>query len=152
MGLTALLVAGIAGLTASAVGSGVAAAGSIQQGQAAADAAKTQAQIALDEGRLEESRIRRASRRELAAQENAFRRSGIALEGSPLDLLAQNAGEMERNAVNVRRGTSNQVALLRTRADMAREAGRLGAASNALQGIANVGTGAASLGFAAGLA
>lgn len=124
-------------------------AGGIAQGRAAeaqagaqAQAALYNAQIAQAEGDAEASRIRRAGRRELSRQRTILGASDVRAEGSPLEVLAQNAYEIERDAVNAQIAGRNTANLDRAQAASAKRAGRISSASALLGGaIQGVGTG-----------
>lgn len=80
----------------------------IKQGQAA-----TKKQQALDQKRtdIEVDNIRRRADRIRSAQRVAFAKSGVKMEGTPLEVLAQSARDAERDIANVRAGGAlvNQV-------------------------------------------
>jgi hypothetical protein len=97
------------GGAAAAVGLVAGLGGSLLQAKSAFDAGDAQyqagmlnASYALQEGYAEEARRRREARRELAQERVTFAKAGVALEGSPLELLAQNAMELEREALDAR--------------------------------------------------
>lgn len=109
------------------------------QAEAAADAAKFRARQTEVAGKLEEKRLRRLNRRRLESSRARFLAfGGLRLEGSPLDALATAASEFERDAINVRRAAGQTSALERFRAQSAARAGKIGAASVALQGTVQV--------------
>ncbi len=72
--------------------------------------------VATREAAREEARVRRGSRRKLASQRVKFAKSGVRLEGSPLQVLTDNAAEFEVDAMNVRIDGHNQGLLERQRA------------------------------------
>lgn len=95
------------------------------------------------EALAESSRRRRLARRELSSQRVAFAKAGVRLEGTPLELLAQNAAEFELDAVNVeiagrqsarldRLRAANIQIVAKTRAGAALLSGFTGAAGSAL--------------------
>lgn len=128
--------------------------GSIGQGilqkkaiEADADAAEAaalfNAAVAEREGFAESARRRRLARRELSSQRVAFAKAGVRLEGTPLEVLAQNAAEFELDAVNVeiaarqtamldRARAANIQTIAKTRAGAALLSGFAGGAGSAL--------------------
>ena len=116
-----------------------------KQAQAQENFMKEQAQAREDAAEREEERVRRRNRRELASQENAFRGSGIAFEGSPLDALALNAAEFEREAIAIRHTGRVEAGTLRTGAKRLRAAGRIGAATATHSSLLGAGGRAASV-------
>jgi hypothetical protein len=105
-----------------------------QQAGAQAAAARHNAALAREQGAAEATRIRRAGRRELARQRLRVGASGVRLEGSPLELLAQNAFEIEREAVAAEIAGRNTARLDEMQARSAKRAGRTGAATALLSG------------------
>lgn len=132
---------------------GVSAIGSIHQGQSQAAAARFNAQVSEQNAQIvrqqaaeEESRARREGRRLLGRQRAAIGASGIQVEGSPLDVLADTAAELELDALTVRHrgllealGLTQQASLDRARARSARTAGFIGAGASLLSGAAEFG-------------
>lgn len=132
----------IAGMVLGAVGS-------IQQGNAAADAANFNAQVAnqnsalaLQRGEESAARVRRDNLRHQGAQKAAIGGSGLKLTGTVLDVLSDSAIEGElmaldakNAAVNEARGLRAQAGLSRSKAESARSAGFLGAGSALLSGV-----------------
>lgn len=114
-----------------------------QQAGAQAGAARYNAGLARAEGSAEAARIRRAGRRELGRQRTLLGASGVRAEGSPLELLAQNAFEIERDAVNAEIAGRNTARLDEAQARSAKRAGRAGAGtallSGAIQGASALG-------------
>jgi hypothetical protein len=87
-----------------AVGSAVAggylnSVGARAQGRAIKAAAGYDSQQALYESRERASRLRTVGRREIGRQRAVLGASGIRVAGSPLELIAQNAAELERQAM-----------------------------------------------------
>lgn len=126
---------------------GVSAASTIAQGaneaKAAAEAAEAQIKAAefneeliREDEQAEKSRLRRIQRRRMGAERAAIGASGFRAEGSPLELMLDNAAEMELDILNVGRTAQSQVYLERTRARTAAKAGKRAA------GAALLGTGA----------
>jgi hypothetical protein len=113
-----------------------------QDAAAIKDAAEFNARQALQAGAEEEARRRRLARRTLSSQRVAFAKAGVVLEGSPLELLAQNAAELERDAVNEGIAARQTAALERFRGESAEEVARRRGGASLLSGL----TRAASLG------
>lgn len=105
-----------------------------QQARAEGAAASFNAKQSREQGAAEAARIRRAGRRELARQRLRVGASGVRLEGSPLELIAANAAEVEREAMNAQIAGANNAALDEARGKNAKRAGRVGAASALLSG------------------
>lgn len=105
-----------------------------QQGSAAAQAARYNAALAREESSAEAGRLRRAGRRELGRQRAAIGASGVQAEGSPLELLAQNAYEIEREAAQTELAGRRTARLDLAQARSAERAGRMGAGTARLSG------------------
>ena len=128
---------------ASSIGQGVLAAKAAkQQAQAISDAAEYNAVRAEQEGQAKQSRLRRQARRKLSSQRVKFAKAGVRIEGSPLDLLAQNAAEFELDALDARIAATNTSVLENKRAHEARKAGKTAVGAALLKGLAG-GAGAA---------
>lgn len=97
--------------------------GARQTGDAIADAARYNAELARREGTIEEARIRRFARRELSARRVRVAASGLQLEGSPSEQIAFAASEFERDAVNARISAESTAALEESRARNAEQIG-----------------------------
>jgi hypothetical protein len=104
------------------------------EAEAVADAAEYNAALAIQEGAREAARRRRLARRELASQRVAFARAGVTLEGSPLELLAQNAAELEMDALNVELDARRTANLERMRAKSIRDVSRTARGAALLSG------------------
>jgi hypothetical protein len=105
-----------------------------QQGQAIADAALYNARLAQMEGAAEMARRRKAAGKQVGAYVAQMGKSGVRLEGSPLEFLVQNAEELERDALNAMVAARNTAALDRARARSAKKAGERGAGTELLMG------------------
>lgn len=147
-------------LVGSLVSGVVSAIGAIQQANAAADAADYEAAVKernrraiLAQTDTETEDKRRDNRRQIAAIRTAYGASGLALEGSPLDVLEDTMIEQETEVERVRysgkmkaMGYGEEATLARMRADSARSAGAIGAASAIIGGV----SGAAKIGMSGG--
>lgn len=114
-------------------GAVISAIGSIQQGQAAKNAAeynaevvKNNAQIARQQGDAQVEQIRRQSVLGLGDMRASFAASGVSMEGSPLDIVADSAYQYELDKQNARwnsevraTGYDNEGRLSRARGDAA---------------------------------
>ena len=100
------------------------------QGRAAQKAANLNAQAAEYEANAQASRIRTEGRRELGRQRALIGTSGLQAAGSPLELLAQNASEIERQAMETTLAGRYAADVERSRGKVARKtASRVSAAS-----------------------
>lgn len=132
MGIETAIAVGLAG---AALGGGVLKAkGSLDQAEAAAQAAEFNRAKALQDASAEEARIRREARKELGRRALGAAKAGVLLEGTPLDLLAQTAAEFELEAVNARVAGANTANLERRRAKNLRKQGRSAAISELIGG------------------
>jgi len=113
-----------------------------QQAGASAAASRFNAQLAQMEGGAEASRIRRAGRRELGRQRTLMGASGVRLEGSPLDLLVDNAAEIEREAVQAEIAGRNTARLELANARSTKRAGKTAAGTALLGGAVQGGSAA----------
>jgi hypothetical protein len=117
------------------IGGGILQAQSIkEQAEAAISAAKYNAARALEEGQREGARRRRLARRELSSQRVAFAKAGVRMEGSPLALLAQNAAELEMDALNVELDARRTANLERRRAKSIKDVSRTARGAALLSG------------------
>lgn len=127
-------------------------AGSVMSGMQAQSAAKAQAAMAQQaadvnaqnserlaerarqEAQANEDRQREKTRQMLATQRAAVGSSGVQLEGSPLEVLAYNAGQQELDALSIRYEGQKQAEDLRWQAQVQRYGGQVQAASYEIQG------------------
>ncbi|MGB8276097.1 MAG: hypothetical protein WCF16_12610 [Alphaproteobacteria bacterium] len=134
------------GTALSAVGFGLSALSSIQQGQAAASASEYNARVAQQNAELAR---RKAVADEQLARQRAIRilgqgradvaKSGITLSGSALDVLSDSAANSELDALSIRYGgvirqadATAQAALDRYQGNQRQTAAYLGAGTNLL--------------------
>lgn len=134
---------------AAIIGAGVSAYGAIQQGKAANNAAKYNAQVlennaqmARDRAALEEIRARQVGKLSLSKARAAIGASGVTAEGSPLDALSFSAQNAEQDALLVRHAGeveatnyTNDAALQRYQGKQAKKASYLSAGSELLSGV-----------------
>lgn len=126
--------------------------GSVQQGNAAKSAANYNARVAENNATLarqqaaaQEEQHRRLARRQLGQMRAAYGASGVTMEGSPLDILAQSAKDAELDALNIRyggelkaQGLESEAVLERYRGESAQRAGYMGAATGLLSGASKI--------------
>lgn len=126
----------------------VAAIGAVNQGNAAAGAAKYNATMAKANASAaryqaaeEEKRLRVASRKQIGAMRAAYGASGVAMTGSPLDVLEESAYTAELDALNIRHAGELRALGLNAEAKLQGYYGRaaqvssgIGAASSLLRG------------------
>lgn len=137
------------------LGSVVGAMGAIAQGNAAAAAANYNAEIAERNAQAarisaasEAAAVKRKTDRQLGTARAAIGASGITVEGTPLDVLAETAalGETDRQMVlwkgeNQAVGYESEAELNRMQASSARTTGYFSAASSLLTGISRSSSG-----------
>lgn len=147
MAFMAPLAPWIAGASAA-----VGAVGAIQQGRAASAAANYNASVSERNAQIEEmqaaedaERSRRATRRRLGAMRAAYGASGVALEGSPMDVLEDSYAEGELDALTIQyqgrmaaMNSRENARLERMRGRASKTAGYLKAGTSLLTGAANV--------------
>lgn len=135
-------------------GSALGAYGQFQQGMAANATANYNARLREQQAVLTEqamatetTRAHEDARRLKATQEAQYGTSGaVVSEGTPLLVLAEQAGLMEKDILNQRRnrtieaqGLRSEAAMLRYEGKMARRAGNIGAVSTLLGGGSRAG-------------
>lgn len=97
-----------------------------QAGEADAAVAETQAAVARQGGVADEQRQRSANRQLRARQVAAIGESGLALAGSPLDLIDEESIAGEMDALTIRYQTDLEEMGLSHQADVARHRGSQG--------------------------
>lgn len=131
----------------------VGAVGAVQSGQAQAKAAEYNAQVAENNAQAqqqaaayEESRLRERQRRELGYARAAAGGTGVSMEGSPLDLMAQNAQNAEMDALAVRyqgllgaNASRSQAAGDRLQGEIAQQSGYMKAGTSLLTAATSIG-------------
>lgn len=118
-------------LALSIVGTGMSVAGALSQANVARATGEYNAQLAEQNAVLagqqaaeEERRFRVASRKQLGAMRAAYSASGVELEGTPMDVLAESAYVAELDALTIRRGGEASAAALQSQATLDRLYGR----------------------------
>ena len=81
---------------------GIMAVGQIQQGRAEKKAADFNALVSEERGKQQERLIRRNTKRQLGKIRASVAKSGVRMEGSPLEVLAESAANAEVDALNAR--------------------------------------------------
>lgn len=124
--------------------------GAQQQAKAARRASKLNAEESEENARLtaeraieDERQFRLSFRRDQAKNKVAIAASGVRLEGSPLEVLQDNASAAEADAQNIRRGAAitkdmytRQARAYREGGAAASQAGNINSAATLLQGAA----------------
>lgn len=135
-----------------AVGTAVSAVGSISQGQAAANAAEYNAQVAENnriaarqQATFDEQRRREGLRRDLSSARVGAAKSGVDMAGSALDVMVRGAEDAELEALRIRYGgevaqnaAAAEAGLSRAQAGASRMAGFFGAGSALLSGATTI--------------
>ena len=161
MAATSVAAGGMGALAGAALGAGIgagiggtalAAYGQYEAGQAAKATASYNAKLANNEARAKEQQAHVESRqmqkqkeRLLASQRAGFAKGGaMVTEGTPLLLMAEQAGTMELDILNQQRNRANEATALRSEADMmkyqgkqAARAANISAGATVLQGAGN---------------
>ena len=110
----------------------------------AADAMEN-AQLALERSKEDERVFRLSFKRDQARNIAAIGASGIKLEGSPLEVLQDNAAMAEGDAINIRRGGEQQRDSYLRQANMFRQGANATARAAQIQGAATLLSGATSV-------
>jgi len=117
-----------------------------QEAEAAEDAAKAEQQIALQEVAESARAKRRENERQNILDRVGFLDSGLrASEGTPLAVLVANAGEREKEALDIERFGNNRATLAGNRARSAAAAGTNVAVGRGLSGLGSASQSGASL-------
>jgi hypothetical protein len=136
---------------ASVAGAGIAAYGLYQQGKTSKRVAEFNAKSAENQAIQEDMDSRESARRErvhnrrLASRQRArIAKTGLVETGSPLEVMAEDAGRMELAVLDQRRnsrikqsGLRSQAELTRAEGDAAFRAGRISAGASLLSGISS---------------
>jgi hypothetical protein len=129
---------GTIGTIASIAGTVITAAGAANQYGSAAAAAEYNAELTRMESAAEERRRRRESQRRLGAIKGARAKSGVAMEGTPLMVLADSVAEAELDALNARWTGEASARLYDQNAKSSRKAIPYAVGSSLLTGISNI--------------
>jgi hypothetical protein len=116
-----------AGYAITAIGAGASAYGQVQQGHdqarmAAYNAklAERNAKIAKENATYEARQKRKETARLIGKQRALYSKSGVTMEGSPLDVLQETAAQGEMDALMIERGYAQQGAAHTSQAQLAR--------------------------------
>ena len=108
--------------------------GSVLGGKAKKKAAKAAAAREREDAKFREEAHRRDTARLISAQAAAAGASGLAIEGSPLLVMAETAQLGERDALHIRRGGQLNAAALKAEGSAAAIGGYLDAGAKLLSG------------------
>lgn len=146
-------------MAVTAASTAMSAIGAIQAGQAQKKMANYNARIAEDTARYQAERQQDKVSRLMGAARVAVNKSGIAMSGSPLDVLADSAMQSELDHQAILRQGAAQAAMDRYQGSQAARAGYFGAATALLSGAGKIAgafggpsTAAVDAGRSAGLA
>jgi len=118
--------------TLSTVGGTLGALGAISAGQASANAADYNAQMAKMQGEIEAGRIRAESKRYQGQMRAAIAKSGATASGTPLIALAESASNAEIDALNAAWSGGQQADVYRSSAKQYRREGYVRAGTSLL--------------------
>lgn len=113
-------------------------------GELNAEQSEKNAQLAAQRAAEDERQFRLSFRRDNARNVVAVAASGVKMEGSPLEVLQDNASMMERDANNIRAGGQQQVDAYRFQGKMYREGGDAAQRVGQIQGAATLLNGASN--------
>lgn len=115
------------------------ASGQIAQGKAAQKAEEFNALMTEAQGKQQESLIRRRGEQTISRAKALIGKSGVTLEGSPLEAIAESAAQTEMDILNTRFTTRTSAFLSRERGKQARKQAGFAAASTFFDTLGNVG-------------
>ena len=101
-----------------------------QAGQMEAQAKATKAR-----GRIAEARVRRSGEKLLGTQRAKFAKAGVRVAGTPMEVMAQTAADIELEALMLRSNAAQEAAALRTGARSVRSAGLIQTGGTLLEGM-----------------
>lgn len=150
-----MMALGLIGGVISAMGSMAAAQAAADSKRAQAAAYERQAAIERQTGEYESERQRDKSIRLISRQRTGYLTAGIALQGTPLDVIADTTAETELDVSAIKYGHEvkaqnfeTQAKVLRFEADSGEQAGALGALSPIFKSLGSMGGGMnLSMGF-----
>jgi len=105
------------------------------KGRAEKRSAYTNASLIERDSAMKASRLRTEGRREIGAQRTALGASGLQAAGSPLELVAQNAAELERRAMEETLAGQYNAAVTRMGGKEARKQAKKVSAASMLEGV-----------------
>lgn len=131
------------------VGAAISAFSAIKQGQAAkeagefnANAAMKNAEATRQQGAEEERRLRAMTRKQIGEARANYGASNLSIEGSPLDVLQESVSNAERDAINIRSGSSRRAAAYEESASFERRAGANGELGGYISAVGTLASGA----------
>lgn len=124
--------------SAAVVGTGVSIYGQVKAGKAAKKAAEAEAASIERQAQYEEGSIRDAFQRYLGRAATQVAKSGRAMAGSALDVIADSAIEAEKQIMAVRSGAAGQAAATRTAGKNAKSQAYWNAAATGISGVSSV--------------
>ncbi len=142
--VTMAVVAG-AGMMMSFYGSQQQAKAAKRAGKLNAADAEENARLSMERAKEDERQFRLSFRRDQSSNVTAIGASGIKMEGSPLEVLQDNAMNAEKDAINIRRGGEMQRESYLRQARSFRQGGAAAANAAQIGGAANFLSGATSM-------
>lgn len=124
--------------SAAVIGTGVSIYGQVKAGKAAKKAADAEAASVERQARFKEGEIRDAHDRFMGRTATQVAKSGRAMGGSALDVIADNAIEAEVQIAAVRAGATDQATATRTAGKNARSQAYWNAAATGINGVSSV--------------
>lgn len=119
-------------------GTVISAVGQHKSGNAADEAAHINADRAIEEAGIREQQQRTQDRSILARAKSIVGVSGVTMQGSPLDVMAESARQAEQNALIIRRGGELEAQSQIYAGKAAKTASNYGVAGTILTGAASV--------------
>lgn len=135
---TAIAIASIAAVGTSVAGTAISAVGQTKAGDAAQQAAQYNADRAIEEAGIREQQQRTQDRAILAHSKAMIGTSGVTVQGSPLDVLAESTRQAEMNALIIRRGGQLEAQSQLYSGNAAKSASNYNVASTILGGASKV--------------
>lgn len=108
--------------------------GSISDAESQAKAMEYNAKIIEQNARINEENARRQGRSRLSAINAAYGKSGVQMQGTPIEVLSGQAGEIELEALASRYQGAMEASAKRYQASQTRTGGYWGAAGSLLKG------------------
>lgn len=116
------------------IGNVAQAGGQVISAKAQADALETQAALTEAKSKIQSARIRRAGVKLMSAQRAGYAKAGVTLEGTPTEVLAETAGDVEFEARMVEKFGAMEAAARRREAAATKTAGAIGSIGTVLSG------------------
>lgn len=113
----------------------VSAYGQKRSGDAAKKAADFNAALELRRGRERAKAVRRKGKRIKGTQRSLIGKSGVQMQGSPLEVMAETAALVELDAINIMRDSQATAHLEKKRGKALKKTSRLQAGASVLSGI-----------------